>query len=297
MPKSPPPDRRSLTRTIVGLAFLPSDQPPTYYRLLGIDQFESDPEGDRDAAERQMAHVRRYQLGRYSELSQKLLNELGSAKGCLLDPIDKARYDGRLTEAEQHEKEQREKEQREAEQHEKGQHEKEQREAEQHEKEQREKKRREEEQREKERREEGLRQWEQMVARWSARSRSVGHALIGIVRMIDAALVRIIGKENTILLSFVRVFAIVLVCGGGLSAVAMLIAGGHVSQGRQEVAVTTAKATQSKLEPECGGKPLSYWEAQAKSDLTESREGRRHGLGQHGATSNPGPHRIAREQG
>ncbi len=80
------------------LGVSPKDQPPTYYRLLGIDPFEPDPEVIRDAAERQMAHVRRYQLGKYSELSQKILNELGTAKGCLLDPIDRARYDWQLKE-------------------------------------------------------------------------------------------------------------------------------------------------------------------------------------------------------
>jgi hypothetical protein len=39
---------------------------------LGIEQFESDPEVIRDAAEQRMAHVRTYQLGPNSAMSQKM---------------------------------------------------------------------------------------------------------------------------------------------------------------------------------------------------------------------------------
>ena len=69
------------------------DQPPHHYRLLGIDLFEDDPEVIRDATERQMAHVRKYQLGPHSEISQKILNELAGAKACLFDRDKKAAYD------------------------------------------------------------------------------------------------------------------------------------------------------------------------------------------------------------
>ena len=68
----------------------PKDQPPNHYRLLGIERFEPDQEVIRDAAEQRMAHVRTYQLGQYSELSQKILNELAAAKACPLDPQKKA---------------------------------------------------------------------------------------------------------------------------------------------------------------------------------------------------------------
>ena len=80
------------------LGIPPKDQPANYYRLLGIDLFESDPEVIRDAAQRQMAHVRSYALGKHSEVSQRILNELGAAKGCLLDPTRKAEYDRKLRE-------------------------------------------------------------------------------------------------------------------------------------------------------------------------------------------------------
>jgi len=72
------------------------EQPPHHYRLLGLALFEDDPEVIRDAAERQMSHVRGYALGRHAELSQRILNELGTAKACLSDPAKKAEYDGRL---------------------------------------------------------------------------------------------------------------------------------------------------------------------------------------------------------
>ena len=43
-----------------------------------------------------MAHVRTYQLGQYTGLYQKILNELAAAKACLLDPQKKAVYDRHL---------------------------------------------------------------------------------------------------------------------------------------------------------------------------------------------------------
>ncbi|MGW8257453.1 MAG: hypothetical protein ACWGMZ_08215, partial [Thermoguttaceae bacterium] len=78
------------------LGIPPKDQPAHHYRLLGIELFEDDPEVIRDAAQRQMAHVRNYQLGRHSALSQKILNELATAKTCLLDSDKKIAYDAEI---------------------------------------------------------------------------------------------------------------------------------------------------------------------------------------------------------
>jgi hypothetical protein len=78
------------------LGIPPKDQPPNHYRLLGIDRFESDQDVIRDAAEQRMAHVRTYQLGQFSELSQRILNELAAARACLLDPQKRAVYHERL---------------------------------------------------------------------------------------------------------------------------------------------------------------------------------------------------------
>lgn len=76
---------------------IPSDeQPPTHYRLLGLQAFESDPEVILAAVMRQSAHLKTYQLGQHSALTQKLLNEVSTAKVCLLDPQRKAAYDAHL---------------------------------------------------------------------------------------------------------------------------------------------------------------------------------------------------------
>jgi hypothetical protein len=69
------------------------DQPPNHYRLLAIELFEDDRDVISDAVEQRMAHVRSYQLGQYMAMSQKVLNELATAKACLLDPQKKATYD------------------------------------------------------------------------------------------------------------------------------------------------------------------------------------------------------------
>ena len=78
------------------LGIPPKDQPPNHYRLLGIELFESDPDVIANAADARMVHIRTFQTGPYSEWSQKLLNEIASAKVCLLNPEKKAEYDAQL---------------------------------------------------------------------------------------------------------------------------------------------------------------------------------------------------------
>lgn len=78
------------------LAIPPKDQPANHYRLLGLTLFEEDVEVIRDAAERQMGHVRLYALGKHSDLSQRVLNELAAARACLLDRAKKEAYDETL---------------------------------------------------------------------------------------------------------------------------------------------------------------------------------------------------------
>jgi len=80
------------------LGIPPKHQPPDYYRLLSIERFEDDLEVITNAAERRIAHVRRYQLGPHSRLSQRILNQLAAARACLLDPNTKAEYDLQLRE-------------------------------------------------------------------------------------------------------------------------------------------------------------------------------------------------------
>ena len=81
------------------LGIPPTDRPLNHYRLLGLQLFESDAEVIRDAAERQMGYVRQYQLGQHVETAQRILNELGAAKGCLLDSEKKTLYDAQLRSA------------------------------------------------------------------------------------------------------------------------------------------------------------------------------------------------------
>ena len=80
----------------VWLGIPPKDQPPNYYCLLGIERFEADPKVIESAADRQMAHVRTFQAGQHRDASQKILNELSTARGCLLVPETKAAYDRTL---------------------------------------------------------------------------------------------------------------------------------------------------------------------------------------------------------
>jgi len=80
------------------LGIPPKHQPADHYRLLAIERFEADPEVIADAAERQIAHVRRYALGPHQDISQRILNELAAAKVCLLNPDKKAEYDRKLRE-------------------------------------------------------------------------------------------------------------------------------------------------------------------------------------------------------
>lgn len=78
------------------LGIFPKDQPPNFYRLLGIDLFVDDPDVIENAAHRQMSHVRTFGIGEHSALSQKLLNEIATAKVTLLVPAKKEVYDREL---------------------------------------------------------------------------------------------------------------------------------------------------------------------------------------------------------
>lgn len=78
------------------LGIPPDEQPPNYYRLLGLSPFENDPNVIAHAADRQMAHVRTFQQGPRGKESQVVLNALAQARVCLLQPEKKARYDERL---------------------------------------------------------------------------------------------------------------------------------------------------------------------------------------------------------
>ena len=75
------------------LGIPPAEQPPNHYRLLGLNLFESDLEVISNAADQRMIHLRAYQTGKHSATSQKLLNEISTARLALLDASRKAVYD------------------------------------------------------------------------------------------------------------------------------------------------------------------------------------------------------------
>ncbi len=78
------------------LGIPPEEQPPDYYRLLGVGRFESDGDVIDNAANQRMTHLRTFQTGQHSEQSQQLLNEIASARICLLDAEKKLAYDTQL---------------------------------------------------------------------------------------------------------------------------------------------------------------------------------------------------------
>jgi hypothetical protein len=80
----------------VWLGIPPEEQPANYYRLLGLRLFETSADVIDNAADRQMAHLRKIQVGKHSELSQRLLNEVAAARVCLLDPKKRVAYDRQL---------------------------------------------------------------------------------------------------------------------------------------------------------------------------------------------------------
>jgi hypothetical protein len=75
------------------LAIPPDEQPPNHYRLLGVRTFEPDADVIANAADKQMAHIKVFQAGQHSALSQKILNEIAAARVCLLNAGKRAEYD------------------------------------------------------------------------------------------------------------------------------------------------------------------------------------------------------------
>ena len=84
----------------VWLGIPPAEQPPNHYRLLALAIYEDVPEVIENAADRQMAHVRKAASGRHADHSQKLLNEISAARRCLLDSTKKQEYDAQLRDKE-----------------------------------------------------------------------------------------------------------------------------------------------------------------------------------------------------
>ena len=75
------------------LGIPPEDRPegraPNHYRLLGVSLFEDSLIVIQAASEQRMVYLRTFQIGQHAAESQKLLNEVATAKVCLLNPEKK----------------------------------------------------------------------------------------------------------------------------------------------------------------------------------------------------------------
>jgi sucrose-6-phosphate hydrolase SacC (GH32 family) len=78
------------------LGIPPSQQPPTHYRLLGLEPFETDRDVIDAAANQRMSYLQDSAAGPHGDKSQRLLNEVSAARRCLLNPTAKEKYDATL---------------------------------------------------------------------------------------------------------------------------------------------------------------------------------------------------------
>ena len=78
------------------LGIPPEEQPPNHYRLLGVALFEQNEEVIRNAADRQMAHVKSLGVKQFTDVGQRLLNQIATAQICLLRPEKRAAYEKEL---------------------------------------------------------------------------------------------------------------------------------------------------------------------------------------------------------
>lgn len=76
---------------------IPSDQqPPTHYRLLGLEPTESDVNVIHAAADKQLAFLHQLTNGEHAAAAEALSNQVSAARLCLVSPEKKARYDASL---------------------------------------------------------------------------------------------------------------------------------------------------------------------------------------------------------
>lgn len=75
------------------LGIAPHERPIDHYRLLGLARFEMNVAAIGAAADERMTLVRSFQTGPRGAFTQRLLNELATARVCLLNPQTKATYD------------------------------------------------------------------------------------------------------------------------------------------------------------------------------------------------------------
>ena len=69
------------------------DQPPHYYRLLGVQPFEADPDVISYAADQRMGLLKTFATSERSSLAENLLDEVARVRVCLLNSKKKQSYD------------------------------------------------------------------------------------------------------------------------------------------------------------------------------------------------------------
>lgn len=80
----------------VWLGIPPHERPISFYRLLGLSPFESDPQIIESAAEQRLALLRSKMTGPYAAYAEQLAAQVSLARQTLLDPARKSTYDQAL---------------------------------------------------------------------------------------------------------------------------------------------------------------------------------------------------------
>jgi hypothetical protein len=78
------------------LGIPPDEQPPDFYRLLGLARLESDTQLVATAAQRQVAKIKETASREHLALAQKLVKQIAKARSTLMDPKLRAQYNEQL---------------------------------------------------------------------------------------------------------------------------------------------------------------------------------------------------------
>ncbi|WP_347242633.1 S1C family serine protease [Thermogutta sp.] len=78
------------------LGIAPHERPISYYRLLGLQPFESDPQVIEAAVDQRLAFLRTKTTGPHASYAEQLINQIVQARLTLLDPVRKQAYDAAL---------------------------------------------------------------------------------------------------------------------------------------------------------------------------------------------------------
>jgi len=89
-------EQKQLDPYHIWLGIPPKEQPPTHYRLLGLERFEDNQDAIDAAANRQSAYLQTLATGPNRKLCQQLLNEVAAARVCLLDTQKRQKYNEEL---------------------------------------------------------------------------------------------------------------------------------------------------------------------------------------------------------